>query len=235
MSLLVTGGAGYIGSICVERLIKMKKKVVVIDNLQEGNINAVDSNAVFYKGNYGDKKLLMEVFNKNSIEAVIHFAGETTIEKSMTDSSLYFNNNLINGINLLDIMKKFDCEKIIFSSTAAVFGEPEYTPIDEEHPTNPINSYGESKLMFERVLDWYNRSYGIKYNSFRYFNAAGASEKYGEDHRNESHLIPLIIKAAMGQIKDLKLFGKDYSTKDGTCVRDYIHVIDIAIAHILAI
>jgi UDP-glucose 4-epimerase len=235
LKLLVTGGAGYIGSICVEQLLKMENKVVVIDNLQEGNRDAAAPDAEFIKGDYGDKKLLIKVFDEFKIEAVIHFAAETTIKESMTDPSLYFHNNLINGINLLDVMKEFACKKIIFSSTAAIFGEPEYTPIAENHPTNPINSYGESKLLFERVLDWYKRAYGLKFNTFRYFNAAGASEKYGECHRNESHLIPLLIKVALGQLEDFKLFGNDYPTKDRTCVRDYIHVIDIASAHILAL
>jgi len=232
---MVTGGAGYIGSIVVEELIQQGHHVIVIDNLQEGNREAVLSDAVFYKGDFGNQFLLEEVFQKNTIDAVLHFAAETTIEFSMTDPAKYFLNNVVNGMTLLEVMRTSGCNKFIFSSTAATFGEPQYTPIDEKHPQMPINAYGESKLMFERVLDWYHRSYGLRYNTFRYFNAAGASEKLGEDHKHESHLIPIILQVPLGRKKGMQIFGNDYPTKDGTCVRDYIHVIDLAQAHILAI
>ncbi len=235
MILLVTGGAGYIGSICVERLLQQGHKVVVVDNLQEGHREAVLPDAMFYEGDFGDRALLENIFKSHEIDAVIHFAAETTIEFSMTDPGLYFRNNLVNGIILLDVMRKFGCNRMIFSSTAATFGEPQYTPIDEGHPQKPINSYGESKLMFERVLDWYHKAYGLKFNSFRYFNAAGASERLGEAHRNESHLIPVIIQVVLGQAEKLQVFGNDYPTEDGTCIRDYIHVIDLAQAHIQAL
>lgn len=240
MNILVTGGAGYIGSICVEELVNQKHSVSVIDNLQEGHREAVHSKAVFYEGNFEDKQLLNNIFNTHKIDAVIHFAAETTVEFSMTDPQLYFINNVVNGVNLLEIMKDSGCKRFIFSSTAATFGEPEYTPIDEKHTQRPINSYGESKLMFEKILDWYHLAYGFKFNAFRYFNAAGASERSGEDHRHESHLIPIVLKTALDvqnnkPTKGLKVFGKDYPTKDGTCVRDYIHVADLAKAHILAL
>jgi len=272
MTILVTGGAGYIGSIVTEELLRQKHAVVVVDNLQEGNRKAVLEDAIFYEGDFGGGELLESIFNKHAIEVVIHFAAETTIEFSMTDPAKYFTNNVVNGITLLDVMRKHDCSRFIFSSTAATFGEPQYTPIDENHPQVPINAYGESKLMFERVLDWYHRAYGLKFNAFRYFNAAGASERLGEDHRHESHLIPVIIRSILSgaqkgkrgedggfRISDssgkdagtmqgnstissgsafptvLKIFGDDYPTRDGTCVRDYVHVLDLAQAHILAI
>ena len=232
--ILVTGGAGYIGSICVEELLVQGYEVVVIDNLQEGHRAAVMPEAVFYEGDYGDEDLLRDIFSKHEIDAVVHFAAETTIEFSMTDPGVYFHNNLVNGIILLDVMRESGCERMIFSSTAATFGEPQYTPIDEKHPQLPINAYGESKLMFEKVLDWYHRAYGLRFNAFRYFNAAGASERLGEAHRHESHLIPVIIQVILGQRQKLQIFGNDYPTRDGTCIRDYVHVIDLARAHIRA-
>jgi len=240
MTILVTGGAGYIGSIVVEQLLQHGQKVIVVDNLQEGNRAAVVDEAIFYEGDFGSRELLESLFEKHRIEAVVHFAAETTIEFSMTDPAKYFLNNVVNGITLLEVMRKYECQRMIFSSTAATFGEPAYTPIDESHPQFPINAYGESKLMFERVLDWYHRAYGLKYNLFRYFNAAGASAKLGEDHQHESHLIPVIIHSVLeqsrhGNGKPLRIFGNDYATQDGTCVRDYIHVIDLAAAHILAL
>ncbi len=235
MSLLITGGAGYIGSIVVEQLISKGYEVVVIDNFQEGNRQAVLPEAKLYEGDFGNKILLDEIFEQNKIDAVLHFAAETTIEFSMTDPGLYFHNNVVNGITLLEVMRKFGCNRFIFSSTAAVFGEPLYVPIDEAHPQQPINAYGESKLMFEHILDWYHRAYGLRFNAFRYFNAAGASEKLGEAHRHESHLIPVIIQVLLGQRDHLTIFGSDYPTNDGTCIRDYIHVLDLAEAHILAL
>ena len=235
MNILVTGGAGYIGSIVVERLLQRDYRVIVIDNLQEGNRGAVLPEAVFYEAGFGDEEILREIFRKYGIDVVFHFAAETTIEFSMTDPEKYFTNNVVKSITLLDVMRQYDCDRFIFSSTAATFGEPEYTPIDEKHPQNPINAYGESKLMFERILDWYHRAYGLKFNAFRYFNAAGASAKLGEAHRHESHLIPLVMQVALGKRKQINIFGTDYPTKDGTCIRDYIHVLDLAEAHILGL
>ena len=235
VNILVTGGAGYIGSIVVERLLLQSYQVVVIDNLQEGNREAVLPEAVFYEADFGDRSVLGEIFRKHSIDAVFHFAAETTIEFSMTDPGKHFTNNLAKGITLLDVMRQYDCDKFIFSSTAATFGEAKYVPIDEKHPQNPINAYGESKLMFEKILDWYHQAYGLKFNAFRYFNAAGASEKLGEAHKHESHLIPLIMQTVLGKRERIRIFGTDYPTKDGTCVRDYIHVLDLAEAHILGL
>ena len=241
MTILVTGGAGYIGSIVTEKLLTEGYKVVVFDNLQQGHKEAVLPEAIFIKGDLTNKASLADVFQSHSIDAVVHMAAETVVEHSMTDPQRYFNNNVVNGINLLDTMLRYNVKRIIFSSSAAVYGEPIKTPIKEDHPQNPVNSYGESKLMFEKILDWYQRAYGIKYVSLRYFNAAGASEKLGEDHNPETHLIPLVLKCALN-IKNkketnqkVKIFGTDYPTKDGTCIRDYIHVIDLARAHLLAL
>ncbi|MBO8132140.1 MAG: UDP-glucose 4-epimerase GalE [Candidatus Marinimicrobia bacterium] len=235
MKILVTGGAGYIGSIVVEELLKKDYSVVVIDNLQEGNREAILPKAVFYEGDFGDVNLLNNIFDNHKIDAVMHFAAETTVEFSMTNPKIYFKNNVVNGITLLNVMLEHNCNRFIFSSTAATFGEPQYVPIDEKHPQRPINAYGESKLMFEHILDWYHKAYGLKFNTFRYFNAAGASEKLGEAHKHESHLIPVIIQTALGQRDKFFIFGNDYPTKDGTCVRDYVHVIDLAQAHILTL
>lgn len=235
MKILVIGGAGYIGSISVELLLNQGYVVVVIDNLQEGNRLAVLEPAIFYEGNYGNRKLLRQIFADHSIDAVVHFAADASVPISMKDPSPFFINNVANGIALLDVMREFDCDRIVFSSTAAIFGEPQYTPIDELHPQVPINPYGESKLMFERILDWYHRVYGLKYIAFRYFNASGASGNLGEAHKNEAHLIPLVLQVALGQREHIKVYGNDYQTKDGTCIRDYIHVLDIADAHILAL
>ena len=235
MIILVTGGAGYIGSVVVERLIMQNHSVGVVDNLQEGHREAVEPAAVFYQSDFGDKRLLEKIFNKHNIDIVFHFAAETTIEYSMTDPSIYFENNVVKGIALLNTMLRFNCKRLIFSSTAATFGKPQYDYIDEEHPQSPINAYGESKLIFETILEWYNKAYDLSYNSFRYFNAAGASKRLGEDHRNESHLIPLVLRVALGKKEYIEIYGTNYDTKDGTCIRDYIHVKDIAEAHIKAI
>lgn len=235
MKILVTGGAGYIGSITSEILLEEGHEVIVVDNLQQGHRDALLQGVAFYEGDFGDVDVLKNIFTKHDIDAVFHFAAETTIEFSMTDPGLYFHNNTVNSITLLDVMRKFDCKKMIFSSTAATFGEPQYTPIDEKHPQLPINAYGESKLMFERVLDWYHKAYGLKFMAFRYFNAAGASEKLGEDHNPESHIIPIVSEVALGKRESVSVFGTDYPTKDGTCIRDYIHVIDLARAHILGL
>ena len=235
MEILVTGGAGYIGSIVIEKLLEQDHSVIVIDNLQEGHRQAVLPEAVFYQGDFADQRLLDQIFTNHKIDAVLHFAAETTIEFSMTNPRIYFENNVVNGITLLNAMLEHKCNRFIFSSTAAAFGEPKYTPIDEKHPQLPINAYGESKLMFEHILDWYHKAYGLKFNAFRYFNATGASISLGEAHKHESHLIPVIINSILDRSGPIKIFGNDYPTKDGTCIRDYIHVIDLANAHIIAL
>ena len=235
MNVLVTGGAGYIGSIVTEELLREAHNTIVLDNLQQGHKRAVPPEAEFVLVDICDAKALEDVFRRFKIDAVIHMAGETVVEYSVTDPKRYFQNNVVGGINLLDAMLKHDVRKLIFSSTAAVYGEPENTPIVEDHPKAPLNSYGESKLMFENVLAWYARAYGLMHISFRYFNAAGASQALGEDHQPETHLIPNILKAASNSDNQVPVFGTDYPTKDGTCIRDYIHVVDIARAHILAL
>jgi len=235
MILLVTGGAGYIGSICVEELLLQGHKVIVIDNLQEGHREAVSPEAIFYEGDFGDRSLLKIIFQKHPIDAVIHFAADTRVESSMTDPSQFFNNNVVNGITLLDAMRKFGCKRIIFSSSAAVYGEPHYNPVDENHPKLPVNPYGESKLMFEKILNWYHKAYDFKFNALRYFNAAGAGKTLGDAKQNVSLLIPVVIQVLLGQREKLQIFGNDYQTKDGTCIRDYIHVLDLAKAHIHAL
>lgn len=234
-TIFLTGCAGYIGSVVTEFLVDRNFEVIGIDNFQDGNAGALSKDMVFYEGDFGYTELVTKIFTSHRIDCVFHFAAETTIEFSMSDPSKYFHNNVTNGITLLDTMRKYECNKIIFSSTAATFGEPVYIPIDEKHPQNPINSYGESKLMFEKILDWYHFAYGLKFNLFRYFNAAGATRVYGEDRSHETHLLPLIFQTLNGKIPKLKVFGNDYDTPDGTCIRDYLHVSDVADAHILAL
>lgn len=234
MNLLVTGGAGHIGSVCVEELLLQGFKVVVVDNLQEGHREAVLPEAIFYEGDFGDRSLLKAIFEEHVIDTVIHFAADTRVGSSMIYPSQFFNNNVVNGITLLDVMREFNCRRMIFSSTAAIYGEPQYIPVDEKHPKLPVNPYGESKLMFERILDWYHMAYDLKFNALRYFNAAGASKRFGDAKRNVTLLIPVIMQVLLGQRERLQIFGNDYSTKDGTCIRDYIHVSDLAQAHIQA-
>ncbi|MBN1829383.1 MAG: UDP-glucose 4-epimerase GalE [Deltaproteobacteria bacterium] len=235
MAILVTGGAGYIGSICVEELLAEGHEVVVIDNLQEGHREALMAKAVFYEGDFGDRSMLDRIFREREIDAVMHFAADTKVEESMRDPGRYFLNNAAKGIALLDAMLAARCRRIIFSSTAAVFGEPQYIPVDEGHPLAPVNPYGESKLFFERILHWYNQSRGIAFIVLRYFNAAGATERFGDAHRKPTLLIPVIMEALLGKRESLRINGRDYPTDDGTCVRDYIHVKDIARAHVLAL
>ena len=235
MVVLVTGGAGYIGSICVDALTEREHKVLVIDNLQEGHREAVHSQAFFYEGDYGDRSLLKTIFAKHTVDAVIHFAADTRVEQSMSDPGRFFRNNVLNGITLLDVMRSYGCRRMIFSSTASIFGDPRYNPVDEKHPQVPINPYGESKLMFEKVLDWYHHAYGLRFNALRYFNAAGATDRRGDAKRNVTLLIPVTIQVLLGQRERLQIFGNDYNTKDGTCIRDYVHVVDLIDAHILAL
>ena len=235
MNILVTGGAGYIGSITVEKLCDGKNNVIVVDTLEEGFRDAVHPKATFIKGNFGDEQLLNELFKKFKIEVVIHFAAYASVPLSMEKPAVFFENNIKNSIVLLNAMVENNCDKMIFSSSAATYGNPVEIPMTENHPQIPINPYGESKLMFEKILKWYNYAYNLKFNAFRYFCAAGASEKYGENHPNESHLIPLTLFTALGRREKLFVFGDDYDTKDGSGVRDFIHVSDIADAHIMAL
>jgi UDP-glucose 4-epimerase len=235
MNILVTGGAGYIGSVVVEELVKEGNQVVVIDNLSQGHRGAVDTKAEFICADLGDLEKLADVFRNHDIQAVIHLAASSLVGQSLTEPAHYFQNNVVCGMNLLHAMRECGVNKLVFSSSAAVYGLPEEVPIAEEHPTIPINPYGESKLMFEKVLGWYGQAYGLSFISLRYFNAAGATPRLGEDHRPETHLIPIILKASLDGDDHINVFGTDYPTKDGSCIRDYVHVVDIASAHILAL
>jgi UDP-glucose 4-epimerase len=234
MQVLVTGGAGYIGSVTVEKLIEKDIDVVVVDNLSIGRQEALPPEIPFYQCNCGDRGMMQNIFTDHKIDVVMHFAASALVGESVSNPALYFQNNVIETQNLLDTMRKFDCQRFILSSSAATFGEPEYSPLDEKHPQNPINPYGLTKLINEQMLNWYHRAYGLLYNVFRYFNAAGATDNNGEIREIETHIIPLAIKAAAGNHKFI-LYGNDYSTPDGTCVRDYVHVADLADAHIRGI
>jgi len=235
MKILVVGGAGYIGSVCAELLLDQGHGVTIFDNLSEGHRRALDPRAAFVEGDLVDRQLIEKTLAKQQPDAVMHFAANALVGESMQNPSKYFRNNIANGLNLLDAMISAGVERIIFSSTCAIFGPPERVPIDETMTPRPINPYGESKLAFEKILRWYGEIHGLKFVSLRYFNAAGASAKFGEDHRVETHLIPNVLKVALGQKPNVEIFGTDYETPDGTCIRDYIHIVDLARAHILAL
>lgn len=237
MSVLVLGGAGYVGSHAVYQLIDQGKDVVVIDNLQTGHEQAVHPDATFYQGDIRDIEFLRQVFDHESIESVIHFAANSLVGESMEIPLEYFDNNVYGTQVLLQAMVEFDVKKIVFSSTAATYGEPKSVPITEDMETNPTNTYGETKLTMEKMMKWTEQAHGIKYVSLRYFNVAGAREsgEIGEDHDPETHLIPIILEAALGMRPHVTIFGQDYDTPDGTCIRDYIHVEDLINAHLLAL
>jgi UDP-glucose 4-epimerase len=235
MKILVVGGAGYIGSICTEALLDEGHAVAVFDNLTEGHRRAVDTRAEFFEGDLADQPAVEAALSSSRPDAVMHFAASALVGESMQNPSKYFRNNIANGLNLLDAMVAAGVKRIVFSSTCAIFGPPDRLPIDENLPTRPINPYGESKLAFEKILHWYDEIHGVKCVSLRYFNAAGASARFGEDHRVETHLIPNVLKVALGQKPRVEVYGTDYETPDGTCVRDYIHILDLARAHILAL
>lgn len=235
MKILVTGGAGYIGSICVEELLNAGHEVAVFDNLSEGHRQALDERALFLEGDLADRPVLFAALKRIQPEAVMHFAANALVPESMTHPSKYFRNNVASGINLLDACVENGVRRFVFSSTCAIFGMPERVPITEDLPKAPINPYGESKRMFEKILTWYDRLHGVKSVCLRYFNAAGASRRFGEHHRQETHLIPNVLKVALGQKPQVEIFGTDYPTPDGTCVRDYIHIVDLAQAHMLAL
>ncbi len=235
MNVLVTGGAGYIGSVVVERLIADGHKAVVYDNLSKGHRSAIAPEVVFIKADLQDNNSLTNALSEHKIEAVVHMAADSLVGESMADPLKYFGNNAGGAMSLFNAMLKTGVKKIVLSSTAAIYGSPETVPITEETPQNPTNPYGESKLMIEKMLRWCDEAYGLRYVSLRYFNAAGASEHCGEDHEPETHLIPNVLRVAAGQAPHLNIFGEDYPTPDGTCIRDYIHVIDLAAAHVLAL
>jgi len=235
LKVLVTGGAGYIGSICVEELLQRGDEVVVFDNLSEGHRNSIDHRATFMQGDLLDPKSISLAINTSRPDAVMHFAANALVAESMQNPYKYFHNNVYGGLNLLHAMVENGVNRIVFSSTCATFGTPDRIPIDEDAEQNPINPYGESKLMFEKVLRWFDQIHGLTFVILRYFNVAGASEKFGEHHRLETHLIPRVLQVALGRSPHAEIYGTDFPTPDGTCIRDYIHVLDLASAHILAL
>ena len=235
MAILVTGGAGYIGSVAVEDLYKKGEEVVVLDNLVYGHRDAVAEEIHFYEGEIGDKALVEKIVREYDVEACMHFSAFAYVGESVEQPQKYYENNFVQTIDLLEVLIKTGAKKFIFSSTCATYGEPQYVPIDEKHPQNPVNPYGWSKFMVERVLEDYDKAYDLKFVALRYFNACGASERCGEHHDPETHLIPLILFAAQGKRDAISIFGDDYPTPDGTAVRDYIHISDLSQAHLLAL
>jgi UDP-glucose 4-epimerase len=235
VKILVTGGAGYIGSVCVEDLLNRGHDVTVFDNLTEGHKNAIDRRAKFVQGDLADKPALSDLMGTDRPEAVMHFAAKALVGESMQNPYKYFYNNVSCGLNLLHAMVENGVKRFVFSSTCATYGIPETVPIDELAPQKPVNPYGESKLIFEKILRWFDEIHGVTFASLRYFNAAGATEAFGEDHRIETHLIPCVLQVPLGKREHAQVFGRDYPTPDGSCIRDYIHVTDLAQAHALAL
>jgi UDP-glucose 4-epimerase len=235
MAILVTGGAGYIGSVMVEMLHERGEDVVVLDNLSRGHRDAVDPQIPFYEGSVGDRELVARIARKHGLEACIHFAALAYVGESVADPLRYYENNVGQGIALMGALIEAGVRRVVFSSTCATYGEPRIVPMPEEHPQWPANPYGWSKFFIERVLESYDRAYGLKFVALRYFNAAGATERHGEHHEPESHLIPNVLAAAAGRLPRVSVFGGDYPTEDGTAVRDYIHIVDLDAAHILAL
>ena len=231
-NVLVIGGAGYVGSATTQELVRLGYQPVVLDNFYQGHREAIAPGALLEEGDLGDEGFLDQVFSRREYFGVIDFAGETLVEFSMTDPNRYFQANVVDGLKVLNAMVKHGVKRFVFSSTSAIYGEPEEIPMPETHRKDPGNSYGESKLIFEQILKWYHRIHGLNSVCFRYFNAAGATPEFGEDHRPETHLIPLVLQVALGQREEIKIFGDDYPTPDGTCVRDYTHVLDLAQAHL---
>lgn len=235
MNILVTGGAGYIGSVVAERLLEFGHSAVIYDNLSDGHRDAVPPGATLLVAELNDVQALADCIHTHRIEAVIHMAASALVGESMMNPSKYFRNNVVAGINLLDAMLACRVNRIVFSSSCAVYGEPETSPITEDLPKRPTSPYGETKLAFENVLHWYGVAHGLRYASLRYFNAAGATARCGEHHSPETHLIPNVLNCAFGLTPHVEVFGDDYATPDGSCIRDYVHVTDIADAHILAL
>ena len=233
--ILITGGAGYIGSVTGELLRARGESIVILDNLHRGHRDAVPADVPFYHGNIGDRELVSQIAREHKIEACVHFAALAYVGESVEDPARYFNNNVEQGIVLLDELLKAGVRHLVFSSTCATYGEPQEVPISEDHPQNPTNPYGWTKLMMERVMESYDHAYGLRFVALRYFNAAGATLERGELHEPESHLLPNVLRAALGEIPKVSVFGNDYPTPDGTPIRDYIHVADLGAAHILAL
>ncbi|MBF2605354.1 UDP-glucose 4-epimerase GalE [Listeria seeligeri] len=234
MSIIVLGGAGYIGSHAVAELVNRGYNVVVVDNLKTGHKEAIHEKAKFYQGDIRDKDFLSSVFEREIVDGVIHFAASSLVGESMEEPLQYLNNNVYGTQILLEVMEQFGVKNIVFSSSAATYGEPERVPITESMPTNPESTYGDTKLIMEKMMNWCDKAYGMKYVALRYFNVAGAKSDgiIGEDHQPESHLVPIILQVALGQREKLAIYGDDYNTPDGTCIRDYVHVEDLIDAHI---
>jgi len=233
--ILVTGGAGYVGSVCAVELLRQQHSVVIVDDLSTGHRDAVPAGAAFYRLDIGDVEALRAVLQRHAIDAVFHFAAKALIPESVTNPGLFFKVNVASSILMLETLRSCGIRKFVFSSSAAVYGTPRSTPILEDHATDPINSYGASKLMLEQVLRWYASAYGWSAVAFRYFNAAGSTGEIGERHDPETHILPLLLQTASGRRPYFEIYGDDYPTPDGTCFRDYVHVLDIAQAHILAL
>ncbi|HEV7396144.1 MAG TPA: UDP-glucose 4-epimerase GalE [Pyrinomonadaceae bacterium] len=233
--ILVTGAAGYIGSVTAELLVARGEQIVVLDNLERGHHRVVPEDVPFYEGNVGDRELIARIAQEHQVEACIHFAALAYVSESVANPTLYFKNNVEQGIALLDSLLRAGVKRFVFSSTCATYGEPQQVPIPEDHPRNPTNPYGWSKLMMEAVMESYDQAYGLSSVALRYFNAAGATHDRGEQHDPETHLVPNVLRAALGEIPALSVFGNDYPTRDGTAIRDYIHVADLGSAHILAL
>ena len=235
MNVFVTGGAGYIGSICTEELLNAGHQATVYDDLSEGHRSAVDTRARFVRAMPERENDLLNAVGEARPQAIMHFAANALVGESMTNPRKYFQNNVVNGLKLLDAAVECGVKKFVFSSTCATYGPPDRVPMTEDLPQRPINPYGESKLIFEKMLRWYGEIYKLEFIAFRYFNAAGASERFGEHHRTETHLIPNVLKVPLGQAPHAEVYGTDYPTSDGTCIRDYIHILDLAQAHILGL
>jgi len=235
MKILVTGGAGYIGSVTTEMLLDAGHEVTVFDSFERGHRSAIDARAALEEGDLRDRDRIAEVMVSVQPDAVMHFAAYALVGESMEEPEIYYQNNLVGGLNLVDAMMTAGCKKIVFSSTCATYGQPDVVPITEDESQKPENPYGESKLALEKALRWYQEIHGMKAVFLRYFNACGATAKFGEDHDPETHLIPIILQVALGKREEVSIFGDDYETPDGTCLRDYIHIVDLAQAHILAL
>lgn len=233
--VLVTGGAGYIGSTCCRQLLRQGHTVTVVDDLSTGHKEAVPRSATFHRIDIGDINSLSIMLSGTKVDVVFHFAAKALIPESVTNPGIFFDVNVARSVRMLEVLRTFGITKFVFSSTAAVYGTPTTVPTPEDHPKDPINSYGESKLVFERILQWYARSYGWSVVTFRYFNACGGTSEWGERHEPETHIIPLLLQTASGRRPQFDIYGVDYPTPDGTCLRDYVHVIDIAEAHLLAL
>lgn len=234
-SVLVTGGAGYVGSVCCLQLLERGHEVTVVDDLSTGHPDAVPAGAEFRRVDIGDRAAMTEVVSERHFDIVFHFAAKALIPESVSNPGAFFDSNVASGIALLETLRSAGIKRFVFSSTAAVYGNPTSVPIDEDHAKSPVNAYGESKLMLERALHWYSVAYGWTVVCFRYFNASGATATIGEDHRPETHIIPVLLQAAEGKRDSFEIYGDDYPTPDGTCLRDYVHVLDIAEAHLLAL